>query len=84
MRAEIREIELRRISPNLRAVYTAESIEETVRSVRCHGQLEPVLIWFEYESFRILDGEKRWRACRKLGMRTIKAIIVEEVLGPEP
>lgn len=73
----IREIEIRRISPNLRAVYEAESIEEIARSIRCRGQLEPVLILFEYESFRILDGEKRWRACKKLGMKTIKVVITE-------
>jgi ParB family transcriptional regulator, chromosome partitioning protein len=77
MGSDIREIEICRISPNLRAVYTIECIEETARSIRCFGQLEPVLIWFEIESFRILDGEKRWRACRKLGMKTIKAVIVE-------
>jgi ParB family transcriptional regulator, chromosome partitioning protein len=73
----IREIEIRRISPNLRAVYSIECIEETASSIRCFGQLEPVLIFFEHDSFRILDGEKRWRACRKLGMKTIKAVIVE-------
>ncbi len=77
MGPDVREIEIGRISPNLRAVYSAESIEETVQSVRSHGQLEPILIWFEHESFRILDGEKRWRACKKLGMKTIKAAIVE-------
>ena len=77
MGQQIRDIEIGRISPNLRAVYTAECIEETVRSVKCHGQLEPILICFEHESLCILDGEKRWRACRKLGMKTIKAVIVE-------
>jgi ParB family transcriptional regulator, chromosome partitioning protein len=81
MLRDVREIETRRISPNLRAVYTLECIEETARSIRCFGQLEPVLIWFEYESFRILDGEKRWRACRKLGMKTIKAVIVEAAIA---
>jgi len=81
MGSDIREIEISRISPNLRAVYTIECIEETARSIRCFGQLEPVLIWFEYESFRILDGEKRWRACRKLGMKTIKAVIIETAIA---
>jgi ParB family transcriptional regulator, chromosome partitioning protein len=77
MKTNAREIQITRISPNLRAIYTSECIDDTVQSIKSHGQLEPILIWFAYESFRILDGEKRWRACRKLGMRTIKAIISE-------
>lgn len=72
-----REIQLSRISPNLRAVFTSECIEDTVHSIQCHGQLEPILIWFQHDSFRILDGEKRWRACKKLGIKTIKAVITE-------
>jgi ParB-like chromosome segregation protein Spo0J len=37
--------------------------------------VEPIQISFEHDSFRIMDGEKRWRACRKLGMRSIRAVI---------
>jgi ParB family transcriptional regulator, chromosome partitioning protein len=77
MKANPREIRLTRISPNLRAVYTSECIEETVQSIRSRGQLEPILIWLQHDSFRILDGEKRWRACKKLGIKTIRAIIAE-------
>jgi ParB family transcriptional regulator, chromosome partitioning protein len=77
MKKDTREIQISRISPNLRAIYTSECIEDTARSIKSHGQLEPIHILFAYESFRILDGEKRWRACKKLGMRTIKAIITE-------
>ncbi len=72
---DIREIELRRISPNLRIVYTAESIEEIERGIRSRGQQEPIHICFEHDSFRILDGEKRWRACKRLGIKRIRAII---------
>lgn len=74
---EIREIEVSKISPNRRTVYTTECIEAMVRSIRICGQLDPVLLCLEGDSLRILDGEKRWRACKKLGIRTIRAIILE-------
>jgi ParB family chromosome partitioning protein len=45
-------------------------------SIRYRGQQEPIQIWFAGEDFRIVDGEKRWRACKKLGVETIQAVIV--------
>ncbi len=77
MEEDVREIQVGKISPNLRTVCTEEGIEEIVQSIRTHGQQEPILIWYTHDSFRILDGEKRWRACRRLGMNTVKAIIAE-------
>jgi ParB family chromosome partitioning protein len=76
METDIRDIELGRISPNLRIVYSAECIEGIVQHIKCLGQVEPIQISFHHESFRIVDGEKRWRACRKLGYRSIRAVIV--------
>ena len=75
MGKDIRDIDLGKIRPNLRTVCSAECIEEIVFSIRRHGQLEPILICFEYDSFRILDGEKRWRACKRLGMKRIRCFI---------
>ncbi|MDR3567177.1 MAG: ParB N-terminal domain-containing protein [Syntrophobacteraceae bacterium] len=75
MTDDIFEIEIKRISPNRRIVYSEESIEEIGQILR-HGELEPVLIRFDYDSFRIVDGEKRFRACKRLGMTTIRAVIV--------
>lgn len=77
MQRDAREIDLGKISPNLRSIHEIETIEEISRSIRLEGQLEPIEIWFAGESFRILDGEKRWRACKRLHMTSIKAVIVE-------
>jgi ParB family transcriptional regulator, chromosome partitioning protein len=76
MGEDIREIELRKISPNLRIVCAAECIEGIQYAIRSRGHQEPIHIFFEYDSFRILDGEKRWRACKRLGMNTIRAVVV--------
>jgi ParB family transcriptional regulator, chromosome partitioning protein len=65
------------IIPNRRCICTVESIEQLIISIQKNGQLEPIEIWFTGEDFRIIDGEKRWRACKKLGVPKIKAIIME-------
>jgi ParB family chromosome partitioning protein len=75
MKSEIREIQIARISPNRRMVYSAEAIEGMEQSIR-NGGHDPILIRFEDDSFRIIDGEKRWRACKRLKMTTIRAIIL--------
>jgi ParB family transcriptional regulator, chromosome partitioning protein len=70
-------IKIEAIIPNRRCICTVESIEQLIISIRKNGQLEPIEIWFTGEDFRIIDGEKRWRACKKLGVPKIKAIIME-------
>lgn len=75
MKDDIREIEISKISPNRRIVYSDQSLEVIEREIRKGGQA-PILVRFEHDSFRILDGEKRWRVCKRLGMTTIRALIV--------
>ena len=78
MGEDLREIELRKISPNLRIVCEAECIQEIEHAIKSRGYCEPIHICFAHDSFRILDGEKRWRACKRLGMHTIRAIVITE------
>ena len=65
------------IKPNRRCICAIDSLEQLIASIRTKGQLEPIKIWFTGEDFRIIDGEKRWRACKKLGVPKMKVIILE-------
>jgi ParB family chromosome partitioning protein len=58
-------------------IYPADCIEEIVQCIKRRGQVEPIRISFEHHVFKILDGEKRWRACKRLGMIRIRAVISE-------
>lgn len=78
MSRRIRTIEISKIEPNCRFVFEKETIEALVRSLREEGQIEPIRVWFTGRCFRIADGEKRWRASRKIGVSTIHAIIEED------
>ena len=71
------EVDVERIRPNLRLVYHSESIAWVCRSIQSRGQIEPIEVWFDGEGFRIWDGEKRWRACKILGITRVKVILVE-------
>ena len=63
------------IEPNRRLVTEREVIEDLVLSISREGQLEPILIYQQGGVFRIIDGEKRWRAIKRLGRVTILAKI---------
>ena len=77
LKRKLIEIEVDRIRPNLRLIYTRETIER----VRLHHQsgeeMEPLEIWFDGECYRIWDGEKRWRVCKILGIKQVKAYVIE-------
>ena len=77
MTGEIIEIETRRIYPNLRLVYKHEAIDELCRFILDGGELTPLDVWFDGEGFRIIDGEKRWRACAKLNITRIKVRLIQ-------
>ncbi len=65
------------IKPNRRILCRVESVEQLIESIRAEGQRDPIQIYFTGEDFRIIDGEKRWRACKKIGFQKIKAVIIE-------
>ena len=77
MTAEIREIEIHRIRPNHRLVYLEKDIISLCEDIRLRGVREPITVELVKYWFQIVDGEKRWRACRKIGLSCIKTVILE-------
>ncbi|MBU2608493.1 MAG: ParB N-terminal domain-containing protein [Chloroflexi bacterium] len=77
MTAEIREIEIHRIRPNHRLVCQEKDIISLCEDIRLRGVQEPITVELVECWFQIVDGEKRWRACRKIGLNCIKTVILE-------
>lgn len=75
MRRRERLMRLSLISPNGRYVCDGEVIDTLCSSIERDGQREPITVWFTGTGFRILDGEKRWRACKRLGLSRIRVVI---------
>ena len=44
-------------------------------SIREHGVLQPIVVTKEEENFRIVAGERRWRAAKLAGLKKIPAIV---------
>ncbi len=77
MMLEIREIRIDRICPNCCMVYEEDIIVRMCDDIKSRGLQEPIVIELVEYWFRIVDGEKRWRACKRIGLNTIKAVVLE-------
>ena len=53
------------------------ALEELAQSIRTHGVVEPILVRRDGVRFRIVAGERRWRASQRAGLREIPAIVRE-------
>jgi len=60
-----------------RGVITPESLVDLVDSIKVHGVLEPLLVAKTPAGMQIIAGERRWRAAKIAGLKTIPCIIRE-------
>lgn len=77
MKETVRYIRIDRIHPNHRLSYLDEDIEKLCARLLSESGCEPIEVFFDGEAFKIIDGEKRWRAQKRMGMTYVRAIIVE-------
>ena len=78
--AEIyKDIPINTVIPNpsqARNDFNTEKLDELVMSIREHGIVQPIVVRpLENRNYEIIAGERRWRACKILGMQEIPAII---------
>lgn len=75
------EISIDSIAPNPnqpRKAFDDHSIEELARSVREHGIVQPLVVTRTGENrYRLVAGERRFRAAQKAGLRSVPAVIKE-------
>ncbi len=73
------------IRPNInqpRSYFDNNSIKELSNSIKEQGLLMPILVKeakssINNKKFIIIAGERRWRACKSLKMKTINAIVIK-------
>ena len=76
MLEEIREVRIDRVFPNRRLVFNEDLILSLCCDIRFRGLQEPIVVELVEYWFQIVDGEKRWRACKKNGMNKVKVKIL--------
>jgi ParB family chromosome partitioning protein len=52
-------------------------LEELAASIREHGIVEPILVRRDGGRYRILAGERRWRAAQRAGLKEVPAVLRE-------
>jgi ParB family chromosome partitioning protein len=73
---EIRRVRIDKILPNRRLIFEEDTILRLCHDIQCNGMREPIIVEMVGYNFQIIDGEKRWRACKKIGLSEIKAEII--------
>lgn len=76
----VTEIDINKISPNReqpRRVFDETALEELAASIKQVGVIQPVILAKDGEFYKIIAGERRWRAAKIAGIDKIPAIVRE-------
>jgi ParB family transcriptional regulator, chromosome partitioning protein len=58
-----------------RTHFDSKAIDELAKSIKESGVLQPIVVVPELDHYRIIVGERRWRAAQKAGLQKIPALI---------
>lgn len=68
------EVDINLIEPNPdqpRTSFKQEDLEELASSIKKNGLLQPILVREIQGKYQIIAGERRWQACKSLGMQKV-------------
>lgn len=72
------DLDIEKLKPNPlqpRLTFSRESIQELARSIKESGVLQPIIAVPEGDFYRIIIGERRWRAAQLIGLKKIPVLI---------
>ncbi len=75
---KIMRINLRDIQPNEaqpRKQFVQSHMEALINSIQEHGILQPIIVRPTSKGYKIIAGERRWRAATQLGLKNVPAIV---------
>ncbi len=79
LQGELRRLPLSWLRPGKyqpRKDMSQEALEELANSIRAQGVIQPIVVrQLEEQSFEIIAGERRWRACQLVRLETVPCII---------
>jgi len=76
-RGTSQQVPLGKLRPNPfqpRRTFRSEELQDLVSSIQERGVLQPVLVRKKGDHWELIAGERRYRACQRLGLLTIPAI----------
>ena len=72
------ELELSQVRPNPRQprkAFEREAIDALAESIKHDGVVQPIIVRDVGDGYEIVAGERRWRAAKLAGLRTIPALV---------
>ena len=75
---DVEKIDINLVYPNPnqpRKTFDKESLNELAESIRIHGLIQPIIVNKMDDSYMIIAGERRFRACKICGLNQIDAIV---------
>ncbi len=60
-----------------RKQFEEAKLDELAASIRAHGVMEPILVRRDGGRYRIVAGERRWRAAQRAGLGEVPAVVRE-------
>jgi ParB family chromosome partitioning protein len=74
----VKELRINEIEPNEnqpRKIFNDEKLSGLADSIRQYGVVQPLIVKKENNTYTIVAGERRWRAARLAGLRTVPVVI---------
>jgi len=78
MNGELKEIELKKIHPNRlnpRLSMDIVRLNDLADSIKQVGLLEPLIVRPVDDGYEVVVGERRYRACQQVGLRTVPVVV---------
>jgi ParB family transcriptional regulator, chromosome partitioning protein len=72
------EVDIDRLSPNEeqpRGQMDDVKLEELARSIKSNGIIQPILVRRAGDRYRIIAGERRWRAAQRAGLMKVPVVV---------
>jgi len=76
--AMVQEIPVGKIEPNPyqpRMTFDHDDLDGLILSIKQHGVIQPIIVSLEGDGFQLISGERRWRASKIAGKKTVPAIV---------
>ncbi len=76
----VKEIDLDKITPNIyqpRSYFNENALKELSESIKKHGLLQPIIVVQKDDGYMLIAGERRFRASKLAGLKSIKAIVAD-------
>ena len=80
------EVDIDRLSPNEeqpRVLMDDTKLDELTQSIKANGIIQPILVRRAGDAYRIIAGERRWRAAQRAGLLKVPVVVRDVAEGSE-